>query len=105
MSGATEPYVVEIKRSARRINGAASEWVARRGSTRTFATKADARRWAVAISGDGPVRVQDAAPNDPDEVDGYLVVDPLYRRRAPGRESDGANATLDDPGSRTDASG
>ena len=102
MSGGTEPYVVEIKRSARRINGAASEWVARRGSTRTFATKADARRWAIAISGDGPVRVQDAAPNDPDEVDGYLVVDPLYRRRAPDSAAEGANATLDGTGSAWD---
>lgn len=102
MSGATEPYVVEIKRSARRINGAASEWVARRGSTRTFATKADARRWGGAISGDGPVRVQDAAPNDPDEVDGYLVADPLYRRRE-DTEGTGRNATLggaDGPSSR-----
>lgn len=94
MSGATEPYVVEIKRSARRLNGAASEWVARRGATRTFATKADARRWAVAISGDGPVRVQDAAPNDPDDVDGYLVADPLHRRSdEPGEEA--ANATFE----------
>ena len=104
MSGATEPYVVEIKRSARRINGAASEWVARRGSTRTFATKADARRWAVAISGDGPVRVQDAAPNDPDEVDGYLVVDPLFRRRAGDSVAEGANATLDGRGSGVEGS-
>lgn len=103
MSGATEPYVVEIKRSARRTNGAASEWVARRGADRTFATKADARRWAVAISGDGPVRVQDAAPNDPDDVDGYLVADPLHRRRARAPGEGGTNATFDglesEPGS------
>ena len=95
MSGATEPYVVEIKRSARRINGAASEWVARRGADRTFATKADARRWATAISGDGPVRVQDVAPNDPDDVDGYLVADPLFRRRGEAPADDRENATLD----------
>ena len=94
MSGATEPYVVEIKRSARRVNGAASEWVARRGATRTFATKADARRWSQAISGDGPVRVQDAAPNDPDAVDGYLVEDPLFSHRSVATSS-GTDATLD----------
>lgn len=95
MSGATQPYVVEIKRSARRINGAASEWVARRGATRTFATKADARRWSQAISGDGHVRVQDVAPNDPEEVDGYLVADPNYRRRSAGSGGSGVDATLD----------
>jgi len=99
MSGATEPYVVEIKRSARRLNGAASEWVARRGGARVFATKADARRWAQAISGDGPVRVQDVAPNDPDDVDGYLVADPLHRRRA-GGASAGVDATLDGDSTR-----
>ena len=96
MSGGTEPYVVEIKRSARRINGAASEWVARRHATRTFATKADARRWARVISGDGDVRVQDAAPNDPDDVDGYLVADPLRGRDGPPA---GTDAKLD--GGRT----
>lgn len=102
MSGATEPYEVGIKRSARRINGAASEWVARRGGTRTFATKADARRWASAISGDGRVRVQDAAPNDPDEVDGYLVADPNRRRRSDSTAGSRANATLDDRSTGTD---
>lgn len=95
MSGATEPYLVEIKRSARRLNGAASEWVARRGATRTFATKADARRWAEAISGDGNVRVQDAAPNDPDAVDGYLVADPLYTRDAEPVSGDAVDSTFD----------
>ena len=102
MSGATEPYEVEIKRSARRINGAASEWVARRGATRTFATKADARRWAEAISGDGPVRVQDAAPNDPDDVDGYLVADPLFTRRSrdSAARNGGTQTGIEEPASR-----
>lgn len=77
-------YLVAIKPSARRINTAAAEWVGRRESTRTFASKRDAKAWARAISGgDGDVRVQDAAPNDPEPVDGYLVADPARDREAP----------------------
>ena len=79
-------YVVAIKPSARRINTAAAEWVGRRESTRTFASKRDAKAWARAISGgDGDVRIQDAAPNDPEPVDGYLVADPA-RARTPSGE-------------------
>lgn len=74
-------YVVAIKPSARRINRFASEWVGRRQSTRTFASKSDAREWARVISSDGQVRIQDAAPNDPSTVDGYLVADPWYSSR------------------------
>jgi hypothetical protein len=76
-------YEVAIKPSARRINRVAGEWVGRRGQSRTFATKADARAWAEDISSAGPVRVQDVAPNDPDEVEGYLVADPNRARTAP----------------------
>lgn len=71
-------YVVAIKPSARRINRFASEWVGRRRSTRSFASKSDAKEWAHVISSVGRVRVQDVAPNDPADVDGYLVADPLY---------------------------
>ena len=73
-------YVVAIKPSARRLNRVAGEWVGRRGATRTFAEKADARAWAEDISGAGKVRVQDRSPNDPAEVDGYLVADPNRNR-------------------------
>lgn len=69
-------YEVAIKPSARRINRVAGEWVGRRGRSRTFATKADAKAWAQDISSAGLVRVQDVAPNDPTDVDGYLVADP-----------------------------
>ena len=74
-------YEVAIKPSARRLNRVAGEWVGRRGHTRTFAEKADARAWAEDISGAGKVRVQDASPNDPAPVDGYLVADPNRDRR------------------------
>jgi len=76
-------YLVAIKPSARRHNRVAGEWVGRRGATRRFAEKADARAWAADISGAGAVRVQDVAPNDPADVDGYLVADP-NRNRGPG---------------------
>lgn len=77
-------YLVAVKPSARRINTAAAEWVGRRESTRTFASKRDAKAWARAISGgDGDVRIQDAAPNDPDPIDGYLVADPARDRDEP----------------------
>jgi hypothetical protein len=73
-------YEVAIKPSARRLNRVAGEWVGRRGATRTFAEKADARAWAADISSAGSVRVQDAAPNDPAGVDGYLVANPNRNR-------------------------
>lgn len=73
-------YEVVIKPSARRLNRVAGEWVGRRGATRTFAEKADARAWAADISSAGPVRIQDAAPNDSADVDGYLVANPNRNR-------------------------
>jgi len=69
-------YEVAIKPSARRINRVAGEWVGRRGRSRTFAAKPDAKAWAEDISSAGPVRVQDVAPNDTADIDGYLVADP-----------------------------
>ncbi|MFB6197678.1 MAG: hypothetical protein ABEI52_05335, partial [Halobacteriaceae archaeon] len=57
-------------------------WVGRRDSTRQFASKTDARDWAETISqGITAVRIQDAAPNDPAPVDGYLVANPARPRR------------------------
>lgn len=75
-------YEVAIKPSARRLNRVAGEWVGRRGHTRTFAEKSDARAWAEDISAAGKVRIQDVAPNDPADVDGYLVADPNRNRRS-----------------------
>lgn len=92
----TDEYVVAIKPSARRINSQAARWVAARGSERTFASKAAAKAWAGAI-GEGPasVRVQNAAPNDPAPVTGYLVADPARDRR-PRDDTDGSPVTLDE---------
>lgn len=85
-------YRLEVKRSARRTNGAAGEWVNREGARRRFETKALARQWAREISQPGGrVWVQDAAPHDPAPVDGYLV-----GGRRPGGDSErgGRQASL-----------
>lgn len=72
-----EGYVVAVKASARRVNAGAGEWVHAQGSTRRFASKADARAWAASLCAvGGAVRLQDAVPHDPAPVDGYLVADP-----------------------------
>ncbi|MFB6103513.1 MAG: hypothetical protein ABEJ57_00310 [Halobacteriaceae archaeon] len=85
-------YVLEIKPSARRRNVVAAEWVQAQGPRRTFHSKAAARRWAARVS--GPHRlvwIQDAAPNDPAPVDGYLVGG---RREHAAEDAGGAQSTL-----------
>ena len=67
-------YVVAIKPSARRTARDVGEWVNRHGSRRRFASKALAREWARRASGHrARVWVQDAAPHDVADVDGYVV--------------------------------
>ncbi|PSP99784.1 hypothetical protein BRC94_06655 [Halobacteriales archaeon QS_5_70_17] len=88
-------YVVAIKPSARRHSAGAGEFVARRGARRTFESKALAREWARDLrpSGDGSVWIQDAAPNDPADVDGYLVA--ARRRREGGERGTQAELRID----------
>lgn len=63
-----------VKPSARRTSAAAGEWVNREGTRRRFASKPLAREWARELSGPGAtVWIQDAAPGDASDVDGYLV--------------------------------
>ena len=67
-------YVVAIKPSARRTCRVVGEWVNRQGPRRRFASKALARQWARRASGyRARVWVQDAAPHDATDADGYLV--------------------------------
>ena len=67
-------YVVEIKPSARRSSPAVGAWVNTRGPVRRFETKPLARAWARSASGPhATVWIQDAAPADDRDVDGYLV--------------------------------
>ncbi|MFC7176124.1 hypothetical protein [Halosegnis marinus] len=70
----SDAYVVEVKRSARKVSPAAGRWVREHGTRRRFATKALARQWARVMSPPGrTVWVQDAAPWDGTPVDGYVV--------------------------------
>ena len=89
-------YLVDIKRSARRASADAGEWVRDEGSVREFDSKATAREWAAALDGDRTVWVQDAAPWDASDVDGYVVGG---RRVSPRRDPDpGEQGSLVDLG-------
>jgi hypothetical protein len=88
-------YVVVIKPSARRTARDVGQWVNREGPRRRFASKALAREWARRASGHrARVWVQDAAPHDDTDADGYLVggdrtassrADPVGRQVGVGR--------------------
>lgn len=70
----SEGYVVAVKPSARRVSGAAGEWVATEGRFRRFDSKALAREWARTVSPQGrTLWVQDAHPLDEGPADGYLL--------------------------------
>ena len=87
-----DEYVVSVKPSARQRSRQAGEWVASHGSTRSFPSKALARQWAREQSGPGRhVWVQDADPNDADDVDGYLVAG---RRPSGSDDPDGEQVGL-----------
>lgn len=90
-------YTVEVKQSARRVSPGAGQWVSDHGPRREFPTKALARSWAHSLSPPGrSVWVQDAVPNDPSPVDGYVVAG---RRTGPRRHADpGDQAELAEEG-------
>jgi hypothetical protein len=90
-------YVVEVKRSARKVSPGAGRWVREHGTRHRFASKALARQWAREVSPPGrTVWVQDAVPADTDPVDGYVVGG---RRTRPRRHVDpGEQASLADVG-------
>jgi hypothetical protein len=68
-------YVVDIKRSARKRNGAVGSLVNRRGTRRHFETREDAESWArgLSVEGDARVWVRSANPEDTTGADAYLV--------------------------------
>lgn len=67
-------YVVEVKPSARKANGAVGRLVNRQGSRRTFSDRHAAEAWADGLSeGERPVWIRAAHPEDGSDVDGYLV--------------------------------
>jgi hypothetical protein len=88
-------YVVAVKPSARKSNGAVGRWVTRNGPTRRFPSKAHAREWARDCAGPGAfVWIQDAVPWDDSETDGYLVGG--SRWPSPAETPPGDQATLED---------
>ncbi|MFB6280745.1 MAG: hypothetical protein ABEH40_01855 [Haloferacaceae archaeon] len=89
-------YVVDVKPSARRTNGAVGAAVNRGGTRRTFPSREDAESWALGLSerGDRRVWIRAANPNDRTGADAYLVG--RRRRRDGGRDGRraGDQATL-----------
>jgi hypothetical protein len=68
-------YVVDVKSSARRTNGAVGSVVNRRGARRRFEAREDAEAWAkgLAVAGGRTVWVRAANPDDRTGADAYLV--------------------------------
>lgn len=68
-------YVVEVKPSARKANGAVGGLVNRDGIRHAFESRAAAEAWASGLSESGrrPVWIRSAHPTDRSDVDGYLV--------------------------------
>lgn len=68
-------FVVAIKPSARRRNGAVGRIVNRSGGRHRFDSRADAEAWAAGLSAEGerPVWIRGAHPADAADVDAYLV--------------------------------
>jgi hypothetical protein len=68
-------FVVDIKPSARRANGAVGGTVNRRGTRRRFEAREDAESWAAGLTQQGERRVwiRRANPDDGTGADAYLV--------------------------------
>jgi hypothetical protein len=88
-------YVVDVKPSARRRNGAVGAVVNDRGSRHRFQSRDDAEMWAAGLSvrGDRHVWIRAANPDDETGADGYLVSRRLRR------------AASDDAGEQTELVG
>ncbi|MFC7081682.1 hypothetical protein [Halorussus caseinilyticus] len=80
-----ESFTVAVKDSAREVNEAARRVAITEGDRLEFDSETAAHRRARELSegGETPVKVQRAAPQDPDDVDGYLVAWPERRTQNP----------------------
>ncbi|MFB6305169.1 MAG: hypothetical protein ABEH47_08375 [Haloferacaceae archaeon] len=89
-------YVVDIKPSARRTNGAVGATVNRRGTRRRFEAREDAEAWARGLSerGDRRVWIRTANPDDRTGADAYLIG--RRRRRDGDGRATGEQGTLSD---------
>jgi len=95
-SVAARVYVLEVKRSARRVSAAAGAWVRDRGPRRAFASKDDARAWARGCTDDRTVWVQDVPPDHGTDADGYLVA-----RRVPSEHGESQRREGSPPGEQS----
>lgn len=85
-------YVVTVKPSARRTSAPVGRWVQDEGARRTFESKPLAREWARTVSGPrARVWIQDAAPHDRSDADGYLVGGGPQRRSRGGQHRSSAS--------------
>lgn len=80
-----EPFVLELKPSARDRNDAVAAIATDRGRLIEFDSRADAAAFADRCSADGevPVRLQAVAPQDETPADAYLVAKPVRHRETP----------------------
>jgi len=76
---------IAIKDSARRENRAVDQLYKEEGGILEYESRAAAKEDAekFSSSGNGRVAVQRAAPNDPSDVDGYLVYAPVQNKHTP----------------------
>ena len=88
-------YRVLVKESAIKSNEAVAEFVDERGDVIKFQSRNDAEARAERLSSSGDrVRIQKAAPQEPANVDGYLIHFPERNTKAP-KNSDRAGFTFD----------
>lgn len=83
--GEQESIRVAVKESAIDANEAVRDFVDRNGVDVQFPTMAAvmAKVQALSGAGEGPVRVQRAGPQEPRDIDAYVVSDPDRRTRRP----------------------
>lgn len=78
-------FRVAIKDSARELNEPTRRFIEVEGQTVGFSSKSAAQSTVERLSseGDVPVKLQRAAPQDPNDIDAYLIPDPERRTHEP----------------------
>lgn len=88
-------YVVDVKPSARRTNGAVGRLIQQSGSRHRFDGRADAEAWAAGLTarGESTVWIRAANPDDRSDADAYLI----GRRRERAEERDESAGVAGEP--------
>lgn len=88
-------FAAEIKTGALQVNDALVDVYEEHGEVLSFGSRAKAEAFAERLSAEsGALRVQGAAPNDPSDVDGYLLAEHDRSVREPA-STDGDTWTFD----------